>query len=333
MSRKKHSAEPSLKKSRGLSLFFRLILVFLLVLSLGLSFFYYWGLRPLNSNSDQKYFVINQGEGLYSIATRLEKNEFIRNKYVFFLLSYQRGIQNKLQAGSFTLSSSLGPQKILEALLLGRQDYWLKITEGWRLEEVKIHLSDLGFTGQDFSLLTKDQEGTIFPDSYLIPQDYSFEQILPLIEKNFESKLKLAQADQTTFLNSAQALVLASIIEREARTLKSKQEISGILHNRLKIDMALQADATVQYARDSQIIPKEYWKPITKADLSINSIYNTYLHPGLPPLPICNPGADSLYAAFHPIPSDYLYYITGNDNKMHYATTLEEHNANIREYL
>jgi UPF0755 protein len=99
--------------------------------------------------------------------------------------------------------------------------------------------------------------------------------------------------------------------------------------------MALQIDATVLYVRDSQTRNiTNYWKlPITKSDISLVSPYNTYKNANLPPSPICNPGYNSLYAAFHPIESDYIYYITGNDNQMHYAKTLDEHNTNIAKYL
>jgi len=98
--------------------------------------------------------------------------------------------------------------------------------------------------------------------------------------------------------------------------------------------MALQVDATVQYARDSRLPhPQVYWKPITKADLKTVSLYNTYLHPGLPPGPICNPGFNSLYAAFHPTVLDYLYYITDESGNIHLAKTLNEHNANVTKYL
>ena len=97
--------------------------------------------------------------------------------------------------------------------------------------------------------------------------------------------------------------------------------------------MALQLDTTVEYARDSHLSTKIFWQPASATDVHIISIYNTYLHPGLPPGPICNPGSDSLYAAFHPTASDYLYYLTGNDNLMHYAITLKEHNSNIAKYL
>jgi len=109
--------------------------------------------------------------------------------------------------------------------------------------------------------------------------------------------------------------------------------VAGIINNRLKIGMALQIDATVQYARDSKTHPAKYWLVLTKNDLTINSPFNTYKNPGLPPSPICSPGLDSLFAAQNPTPSDYLYYIHGTDGTMHYAKTLTEHNLNISKYL
>jgi len=330
--RKKLTAVPSSKKSRNIP-FLRLSLSFLVVSASLLFFYFKTGLQPVDPNGQPRPFVINQGENLSIIATRLEKNNLIKNRFAFIFLTYNKGFQTRLQAGSFTLSSAFAPHQILTTLTTGRQDYWLKITEGWRLEQIKLYLQDLGFTKQETALLAKEKEGVFFPDSYLIPKDYTMQNILPIIDKNYQQKLNEAQKNTTTTLTAHQALILASIIEREARTAKSKQQISGVLHNRLDIGMALQVDATVQYATDSQTIPKKYWQPITRSDLSIVSPFNTYQHPGLPPFPICNPGFDSLHAAFHPIPSLHLYYITGNDNLMHYATTLEGHNANISKYL
>ena len=334
--RKKLTAVHSSKKSKKTPFFPRLLLILLGLFALLLLFssiFFYRGLQPVDPNGEEKPFVVNQGDSLYIIASRLEKNGFIKNKFVFFILTYQQGLQNKLQAGSFNLSLSSTLKETIKTLSVGRQDYWLKVTEGWRIEEIKQYLLGLGFQKEELALLRKETEGTFFPDSYLVPKDYTLENILPLFEANFQEKITLAQEDKTSSLSQQQGLILASIIEREARTLETKQMISGILQNRLKIGMALQTDANVQYAKDSQNIPEEYWQPIYKADLSIDSLYNTYLYPDLPPGPICNPGSNSLYAAFHPTSSDYLYYITGNDNKMYYATTLEGHNANIKKHL
>lgn len=288
------------------------------VVSVGLI---WWSLGPLSSSADSREFVINQGEGLNLIATRLTRERLIRNRYVFILWSYYSGLNRQLQAGTFKLSPTMSTPQIIHQLSSGgSNDYWLKIIGGSRLEEITPRLIDA-------------QEGYLFPDSYLIPSHYTPVEILTVISNNFHQKFTQAKSGSTTQLSDSQIVTLASLLEREARLLATKQTVAGILLNRLNLGMALQVDATVQYAKDSSHRPKKYWQPITLADLKISSPYNTYLHPGLPPAPICNPGYDSLYAAFHPTPSDYLFYITDPQGQMHYALTLDEHNQNVAKYL
>lgn len=306
---------------------FFLFLAISLVFILGLFFYIRKNLKPISSNANLQTFVINKGDGLISIGKRLEKNGYIRNKYLFVIYAYFLGLDKKIQSGGFRLSSSLStPEIIVKLSKGGSQDYWFKIIEGSRVEEI---------ANKEFVLKAKNKEGYLFPDSYLIPQDYTVDQILEVIDKNFSKKISEAKINSTsTNLTESQIIILASILEREGRSLESKQAIAGVLLNRLAIRMPLQVDASVQYARDSKLPkPNEYWQPLSKADLSINSPFNTYKNPGLPPTPICNPGYNSIFAAFHPMESDFLYYITGNDNKMHYAKILEEHNENIAKYL
>lgn len=277
-------------------------------------------MSPVNTQNE---FVVNQGDGIISIASRLEKNNLVKNKFIFIFYAYKMGLHSRLQAGDFQLSPSLSTPEIITKLSSGgTKDYWLKIIDGQRVEEIT-------------PKFPSSLEGYLFPDSYLIPVRYDQSQILDLIKQNFNKKFALALADATnTKMSDAEIVTFASILEREARTLPSKQMVAGILLNRLKIGMALQLDTTVEYARDSKLPhPKVYWSPATAADIHLVSSYNTYLNPGLPPAPICNPGTDSLYAAFHPTASDYLYYLTGNDNLMHYAKTLPDHNANVAKYL
>lgn len=291
--------------------------------------FTYFNSSPVNQNSVSKTFVVNQGDGIVSISRRLKSNQFVRSQLVFIFHSYRLGLNRQLQAGTFLLSSSLSIEEIVQKLSHGgSQDYWLKIIDGSRLEEIKNNVP------ADFSTLAADLEGQLFPDSYLIPEGYTSQEILAVIQKNFSAKFAEAKLSATnTEMSDSQIVTLASFLEREGRTLVSKQMIAGILLNRLKINMALQVDATVQYARDTIRAPKVYWQPLSSADLRIKSPLNTYLQPGLPPSPICNPGYDSIYAAFHPTSSDYSYYLTDHSGNMHYAATLDAHNLNIAKYL
>ena len=276
---------------------------------------------PLSADTRLADFAVNQGDGISLIASRLESNHLIRNRFVFILSARVLNLHRRLQAGTFRLSPSFSTGEIIQRLSQGgRSDYWLKVIDGTRLEEIT-------------PSFPKNKEGYLFPDSYLIPADYSLDDILEVIAKNFDSKFSQAKLSSTSQLSDRQSVILASLLEREGRTLETKQKIAGVLLNRLNINMALQVDATVQYARDTLRHPKDYWQSLAKTDLKISSPYNTYLHPGLPPGPICNPGYDSLYAAFHPIASDYLFYITDSQGRLHLASTLADHNANIARYL
>lgn len=293
--------------------------------------------RPVSSDQTDKIFTVKSGEGIKSIAQKLESNGLIKNKYVFLYYTYSLSLSKKIQAGNFKLSPNLTTKEIAVKLTQsGVTDYWLKILEGLRVEELTdIFPKDSTISNTEFIKMAKNNEGYIFPDSYLIPQYFTLDQILSTIQANFNKQFTQAKSGRTVDISDSDAVILASLIEREGRLLKSKQMISGIIFNRLKQGMPLQIDATVQYARDSQNKSvSKYWQPVTSEQIKqTNSSFNTYQNPGLPPRPICNPGYNSLYAAFHPIESDYLYYITGDDGVMYYAKTLSEHNSNIANHL
>lgn len=296
------------------------VFIAIFILSLLFAGFLYWSYLPFDTSTNNRSFVINQGDGLKTISQRLYKNKFTKSPYAFFIYAYISDKSKDIKAGGFQLTSSDNLSQILTKLTTGGSvDFWLKIIPGQRLEEI---ISKFTF---DPSL-----EGYLYPDSYLIPNYFTTEQVVSLIKQNFDDKISTLGINPTT---AGQIITLASLIEREAKTKSDKQMVSGIINNRLQIGMPLQIDASVQYARDSKNKPAKYWLQLTKNDLKIDSAYNTYLNPGLPPGPVCNPGIDSLFAAQNPTPSDYLYYIHGTDGIMRYAKTLTEHNANVAKYL
>lgn len=295
---------------------FLLSFIFLL-LSL---FVCYWLYLPASNTVSNRSFIINQGDSLKTISLRLHKNKFTKNKYAFFVYAYLSNKSKDIKAGGFKISASDNLSQILAKLTTGgSHDFWLKIIPGYRIDEIT---SKFTF---DPSL-----EGYLYPDSYLIPNYFTASDTILLIKQNFEEKISTIGINPAT---AGQIVTLASLLEREAKTKVDKQIVAGIINNRLKIGMALQIDATVQYARDSKTHPAKYWQQLTKSDLKIISPFNTYINAGLPPSPICNPGLDSLFAAVNPTPSDYLYYLHGTDGVMHYAKTLSEHNQNIAKYL
>lgn len=212
----------------------------------------------------------------------------------------------------------------------------ITLLEGWRVEEMAEKLNkELGTKNEDFLKVAK--EGYMFPDTYFFEDVASASAVAKKMRATFDLKYDsdLQAKIKKLGLTPAEGVILASIVEREARTDEPRRMVASILLKRLNIDMGLNVDSTVQYALGYQASEKSWWKKsLTKNDLKINSPYNTYIHAGLPPTPICNPSLSSLEAVANADPkTPYLYYSHDLQGVSHYAKTLEEHNQNVANYL
>lgn len=294
------------------------------------------GTLPINkTDKSTKIFVIQPGQGLNAIANNLAINKFIRNRIIFYLIIKSQGAERKIQAGDFRLSPSMNVFQIIEELQHGTLDIWVTIIEGLRKEEIAQILSQK-FKIAEVDIIQKATEGYLFPDTYLIPTQANTEMILKIMEENFEKKFApIRNQVKELKLTEMEAVTLASLVEREARDKQDRPIVASIILKRLRNDWPLQIDASIQYALGYQTAEKTWWKQnLTEADLKIDSPYNIYKNPGLPPDPICNPGLASLEAVANAdINTPYWYYISDKTGKMHYSKTLEEHNANIDKYL
>lgn len=299
--------------------------------------FFWWknGLSAADSsNKNQVIFVIQKGQGVREIANKLKNEGLIKDPIVFFLLIKKLGLDGKIQAGDFRLSPSMNSNDIAQALTHGTLDIWVTIPEGKRADEIADLLSQKIPTYEKSwrNVLVKN-EGYLFPDTYLIPKDADIDLIISLMGGNFEKKFAQISLANKNNLTKNQIVILASLIEREAKLPQDRPLVASVLLNRLEISMPLQVDATVQYALGYQEDERSWWKKaLTKEDLSIKSPYNTYLNPGLPPAAIANPGLEVLKAVTNPANTNYLYYISDKSGRNHYAKTLEEHNQNIKKY-
>lgn len=312
------------------------ILLFLIILTSTAFYLYYSeGSLPVNkSGSLPKTFVINTGEPLNTIVNKLNSEGLIRNKIVFYLIVKKLGIERKIQAGEFQLSPSMNASEIANSLTHGTTDTWLSLIEGMRKEEMAEVISkSLNVT--EIEVVRSTKEGYIFPDKYSIPKNASLDGVLSIIKNNAKFVDALKNIKKRSKLSEKQVLILASLVEREARQDATRQKVAGIILKRYLADWPLQIDATVQYILGYQPREKSWWKKeLTEDDLKIDSTYNTYKHPGLPPEPICNPSLSSIEAVINADPNTpYWYYITDNNGVMHYAVTLEEHEANVAKYL
>lgn len=300
--------------------------------------FYHFSSPPSSVEVSPSVFVIPKGQALGIIGRRLEEDGYIKNAFLFKLMVKQKNFEKKLQAGSFSVSPSMELDTIIFTLTKGTNDVWITIPEGWRSEEIaesldRLELSE--FNKDEFVKSTFNVEGTLFPDSYLVPKTISTSEVIELLTSTFEQKVMSKYSDDfnSSNLSFEELMVLASIIEREARSYEQMRKVSGILYNRLKIGMALQVDATLQYIKGYNNVNGSWWTPPLAVDKELDSSFNTYKITGLPPSPICNPGLDAIKAALFPLPSNNLYYLHDKNGVLHVAEDLSGHNQNIFRFL
>lgn len=306
-----------------------LLLSFITIALISLVWFFF-NILPISSNKTPKRFMVNPGETASQIGNNLQKENLIKSALAFRIYSQVSQAARNIKPGSYELTSNLWTPQIITKLLEGPTEVWVTLPEGLRKEEMSNKfISSLNLTGQEaedfrtqFLNLTKDKEGYLFPDTYLVPIDSSVSQIVSLLEDNFKKRVNFP----VTYNN----IILASILERETKTDDERPVVAGILLKRLDAGWPLQADATIQYVVGTQ---DNFWPSVTPSDLQIDSPYNTYTNQGLPPTPICNPGLSSIKAAINPTSSNYWYYLHDKEGNIHYATTIDEQNANIAKYL
>lgn len=312
------------------------LIVMLALVFGGLLVWWQSGLAPANpADKTQKMFVIQQGKGVREIANELKDAGLIKDPIVFFLMVKENRWDNKIQAGEFYLSPSMSAQQVAKALQVGTFDTRITIPEGKRADEIADILQQhFSSYSEDWRPQLEAHEGYLFPDTYAFRKDVDLNTVITTMKNNFEKKYDSISGTRKNTLSKAEIVNISSLVEREARFPEDRPLVASVILNRLKIGMALQLDATVQYALGYQPAEKNWWKKnLTLADINLVSPYNTYANPGLPPTPISNPGFDVLNAVVNAPDTDYLYYITDpKTGRNVYSKTLAEHNANIKKY-
>ncbi len=312
-----------------------ILIVLIAVIAGGLASWWRNGLASVNKQDNTaKIFVIEKGAGLREIANNLKTEGLIRDATVFFLLTKQLNYDKKIEAGSFRLNPSMTTEEIIKALTHGTLDIWVTIPEGKRADEIAdIFKETLPTFDESWRTSLKAKEGYLFPDTYLFARESTIDQIIEKMTENFEVKYQELSGPSLKSFTKDEIVTIASMVEREARHDSDRALVASVILNRLEIGMALQIDATVQYALGFQEDENRWWKKsLTSTDLKLNSPYNTYKNAGLPPTPIANPGFLALEAVVNPANTNYLYYLSDKDGNNHYAETLEEHNANRQKY-
>lgn len=324
-------------------LFLIIILIVLITIPIGLNQYFQYLTRPASASEAYQIFVVTPGQPVTTIAQNLEKSGLVKNAFAFRLLVAQMGIGKNIQAGDFRISPHMSSREIAEELTHGAIDVWVTIPEGFRVEEIGESLEaklktpqndKYQFDKKEFITLAK--EGYMFPDTYLIEKDITASDLDTRLQTTFNEKVNhelLAQGSKND-LSPEEVITLASLIEREAKSGEERPIIAGVLLNRIRAGIALQVDATVQYAKGYDSAKNSWWPPVTQEDYqAVKSRYNTYLYAGLPPTPIANPGLEAIRAAADPADTDYFYYLHDQKGQVHFAKTIDEHAQNIQKYL
>jgi UPF0755 protein len=303
------------------------------------------GLGPVGSSdsagSQTVTITIPPGESFSKIVGLLSNAHLLRAKPIFEAAAFASGAAFHIQSGVYRLSPAMSVPALLRVLSGGAPTVAVTIPEGSNLYEIDKILADAGVTQRgDLIGFTADGniEGKLFPDTYQFYEGSDVADVVQRFLDNFNEKAEpLLAADPKS---ADQDLILASILEKEAPPDATDQRlIAGIIQKRLAKGMRLQVDATVCYAEqittpaviaDCSALTRVDFTP----DSPYSSDYNTYLHAGLPPGPIGNPGILAITAALHPASSSYLYYISDPaTGKVIYAETLPEQEVNIKKYL
>lgn len=314
----------------------------------------FWLSEP-SAEAEEMRLVVEEGDTLSSIIPALGRAV---NPFWFKLYAKFSGYESSIHPGTFVFQKGASYRSILQMLQVGSaNDVTVTFPEGLTIAEMgkrvtavfpEISEEDWAKATGQFSPLEAhkfvvaagkpddvDLEGYLFPDSYQFFEDATAEDIVEKMIDTMAERVESAGLDGAILFRNAiestmgvhDMLTLASIIEKEVRQPETMKNVADIFLKRLEIGMALQSDATVNYITGGDDPSVSY------ADLEIDSQYNTYKYPGLPPGPISNPGLNALTAIANPIHNDYFYFLTTDDGEVYYAETHDEHVANKARYL
>jgi UPF0755 protein len=288
--------------------------------------------------------MIEPGRSLTQVTRRLEQEGVLRWPRILVLWARWQEIDRSMRTGEYELTPGLTPVTLLSLLMSGRNvQYPVTLVEGWTAREalehlwaqetIRVTLRDK--TDEELSVLLQSPfpalEGTLFPDTYFYTRDTTDEAILLRAHLQLREVLESEwhqQAQNLPYDSPWQALIMASIIEKESGYQAEKADIAGVFVRRLQQGIRLQSDPTIIYGMGDS-----YSGNIRRSDIETTTPWNTYRINGLPPTPIALSGRDSIRASLNPNPGTALYFVSRGDGSHQFSDTLEEHNAAVRRYL
>lgn len=314
--------------------------------------------KPASTDKGEVNFVVEEGELPADVATRLERERLIENADAFILLLKCRHGAERIQAGDHIMRRNMTMDEVILSLQRGTtRGVAIIIRPGWRAEQIAEYLDTVNLPqfdkdefleivksgDADYSFLqdrkanaSPSLEGFLFPDTYQVLQAIDAKQLVNRLLYEFDQRVTpdMRAKAQAQGLTLQEAITLASIVERETVKPEEAPLIASVYLNRVKAQTYLNADPTVQYAIGYVPDAKQWWKtPVTLAEYQkVDSPYNTYLYPGLPPGPIAAPSMNSIQAVLEPAETDYFYFLATGDGGHVFARTLEEQTQNLAKY-
>ncbi len=300
--------------------------------------------RPLDTKGEELLFTVMPGESMGSVAHRLAEEGVIEDAAVLSWIARFKGLASRIQAGEYRISSRMTAAELLDRLVSGEVTrYSLTLVEGWNFSQVlaAIHRNPAlkhtlkGLDGEAIMAQLGHPgvhpEGRFFPDTYHFSKGMSDKEILLRAYRTMERILAEeweGRAEGLPYENPYEALIMASIIEKETGLPEERGAIAGVFVRRLQKGMLLQTDPTIIYG-----LGERFDGNLRRVHLNdAGNPYNTYRHKGLPPTPIAMPGREAIHAALHPEEGEALYFVAKGDGSHHFSRTLEEHNRAVRRY-
>lgn len=320
--------------------FFRLLVPLILVLGAASA---WWLWFPISLPQAVAEVSIEPGTSPKEVAAAVAKGGVPVNATLLYLWFRLSGQSRQIRAGSYEWTGQASPWQILRKLVRGDESSGsVTIVEGWNIRQVREALRKADNLKPESAKLSDAQlmqalerpgvhpEGRFFPDTYTYSKGSTDLAVLRRAMRSMDSHLAAAWEQRNTKVplrTPEQALILASVVEKETGLLSDQGQISAVFHNRLILGMRLQTDPTVIYGMGTR-----FEGNIRKSDLTTDTPYNTYTRDGLPPTPISMPGKAALYAALHPAPSKALFFVARGDGSSEFSATLEEHNRAVNKY-
>ncbi len=311
--------------------FFGIVFLIIIILSVGAGFGVYQQIKRPGPHTEDTVVLIESGMGVNQIAAELGKNSIIHSNKLFVAVVRAKGLQSELRAGEFEIPAEATIEEVIDILINGKSiQHKITIAEGLTTAMImRLVDADPVLTG---AVTLEPKEGDLLPETYLFTRGDTRNEIVQRMIDDHNRVLDSlweTRAEDLPFDTKEEAVILASIVEKETGIAGERPEVASVFVNRMRKGMRLQSDPTIIYGLTGG---EPLGRGIRQSELKKDTGFNTYIIRGLPPTPIANPGSASLSAVLNPADTDYLYFVADGTGGHVFAKTLREHNANVAKW-